>query len=231
MPIDYDFLKHRIVGPTLRRYADPLTVIGLENVPTDGPVILVPKHEAIIDTFIVAMVLERETYSFAKSEYFESGWLKREFFERSNAIPVYRDGSPKAKLAVESAHKVLQDNGVLIIHAEGGRSINGKVYRAKLSFVDIATKTNAQVVPVGIIGTRNVNPIGDWRFHKGPVTVVFGKPRQPPRSTLPGEGLKMLEKRHFAKGVMMDVARMSNAQYVDRDLAAFKRELSEHDDA
>lgn len=231
LPINYEFLKRHVVQRGLRHFVDPLTVVGLENVPADGPVILVPKHEAIIDTFTVAAVIDRPAYSFAKAEYFESGRLKREFFERSNAIPVYRDGSAKAQRAVERAHEVLSDGGLLIIHPEGGRSIDGRVYRAKLSFVDIAIATKAWIVPVGIIGTRQVNPIGDWKFHKGPVTVTFGQPVRPPHHALLGTRLTLLEKRHFAKSVMMDVARMSKAPYVDRDLAAVKRELSEHDDA
>lgn len=231
LPIDYEFLKRHVVQGGLHRFVDPLTVIGLENVPADGPVILVPKHEAIIDTFVVASVVPRPAYSFAKAEYFESGWLKREFFERSNAIPVYRDGSAKAQHAVDRAHEVLHDGGLLIIHAEGGRSIDGRVYRAKLSFVDIAIATNAKIVPVGIVGTRLVNPIGEWRLHKGPVTIVFGEPVRPPHHALLGKRLTLLEKRHFAKGIMMDIARMSDATYFDRDLAAVKRELTEHDGA
>lgn len=233
MLIDYEFLKHHIVQRGLNHFADPLTVIGLENVPTRGPVILAAKHESMIDTFAIAAVIDRPVYSFAKVEYFQGNPVKREFFERSNAIPVHRDGSSQANTALERGYEVLDEGGIILLHPEGGRSLDGKVYRAKLSFIDMAVTAGVPIVPVGLIGTRNVHVIGEKWFHKASVTIVFGKPIEI-HPVLPNPRLKMLEKRHAAKKVMTTIARLSHAEYVDKDLTVVKAaraELLERDGA
>lgn len=234
MLINYAFLKERVIGPVLRHYSDA-TVVGLDNIPATGPVILAAKHEAIIDTFWVAALSDRPARSFAKEEYFTSqkwyGGLMRWFFTRMEAVCVYRSDPVKAELSVQEGLDVLRQGGVLIIHPEGGRSIDGRVYRATLSFIDMAVQTGAVIVPVGIIGTRQVNPIGDRQLHKGPITIIFEKPVSIATHHLPGNRLKLLEKRLIAKSIMTTIARISHAQYVDKDLKVIKAELLEHDNA
>lgn len=227
MLIDYDFLKNRVVGPAIRHYAD-LMVTGLENIPKTGGVIFAPRHEAIIDTFLVGTLIERPTQSLAKVEYFTTKGLKgvvmREFFTRSQAIPLDRSNPVSAKKTVDECLIILKNGGSLIIHPEGGRSIDGRVYRATLSFIDMAFYSGAVIVPVAITGTRQVNPIGDRRLHRGPVTVAFLKPIK--ITTHVTEHLPMLLKRHIAKTIMTDIAEASKAEYVDIDLKRVKEALS-----
>src|SRR6476646_2514969 len=70
------------------------TVIGLENVPKDGPFIVAPNHLALLDSVIVQALMPRPVAFFAKAEYFTTGGAKgkvmKSFFEAVGSIPVER---------------------------------------------------------------------------------------------------------------------------------------------
>ena len=68
------------------------TVIGLENVPKEGPFIVAPNHLSFLDSVIVQALMPRPVAFFAKAEYFTTGGVKgkvmKSFFEAVGSIPV-----------------------------------------------------------------------------------------------------------------------------------------------
>jgi 1-acyl-sn-glycerol-3-phosphate acyltransferase len=70
------------------------TVIGLENVPKDGPFIVAPNHLSFLDSVIVQALMPRPVAFFAKAEYFTTkgvkGAVMKSFFEAVGSIPVER---------------------------------------------------------------------------------------------------------------------------------------------
>ena len=119
-----------ILGPIYKFWYRP-TVIGMENIPEEGPVVIVGNHIHIMDQCNVIIATKRTIRYMAKKEYFDPQYNEGHhawFFRSAGCIPVDRkihDDSAK-----EAALEVLRDKGILGLFPEGTR--NGlKEERAK----------------------------------------------------------------------------------------------------
>lgn len=151
-------------------------VTGIENIPKDKSFILVANHDSYMDHILLGVIffnhLGRNLHFLAKKELFDTG-LKRIFHEWLDAIPVDRQagGKDALKLAIKS----LKEGGLIVIHPEGTRSMDGKLQRAKTGFVRLALAAQVPVLPVGLVGTFEILP--KWKkipkFRKA--TINIGK--------------------------------------------------------
>ncbi|GAA0540972.1 1-acyl-sn-glycerol-3-phosphate acyltransferase [Saccharopolyspora subtropica] len=210
-------VSKRVVGALARTVYRP-TVVGAEKVPATGPVILAPNHLAVLDSFIVPLVLPRPVAFLAKAEYFQGtgakGAFTRWLFGSLGAIPVERGRGRAAKEALDSAEKVLREGGAFGIHPEGTRSPDGRLYRGRTGVARLALSTGAPVVPVGLIGTDKLQPRGTKIPRLHPVTVRFGDPLDFSRYAGMESSLPVL--RSITDEIMYAIAELSNQEYVDR---------------
>jgi 1-acyl-sn-glycerol-3-phosphate acyltransferase len=190
-------------------------VEGRENVPKRGPVILAPNHVSFVDSMFVPLVLARRVTFVAKAEYFDSfktAW----FFRASGQIPMRRDGGSASERALAAARDVLNGGGVLGIYPEGTRSPDGRLYRGHTGVARLALGCKVPVVPVGLIGTPEVQPIGakfPRPFRR--VTIRFGAPLDMARFV--GEASEdPLAQRTVTDELMFEIRRLSGQHYVDR---------------
>ncbi|WP_457110808.1 lysophospholipid acyltransferase family protein [Marmoricola sp. URHA0025 HA25] len=126
-----------------------LTVRGAEQMPSDGPVVVVGNHVGVIDGPLMAIVSPRPVHVLTKREMYD-GKLGG-FLMASGQIPVHREGPDPA--AVKSALRVLRDGGVVGVFPEGTRGA-GEVDRVKPGAAYLAMAAGATVVPVVFLGTR-----------------------------------------------------------------------------
>lgn len=174
----YDALK-RTVAPAGRLLLRPV-VEGLDNVPTEGPVIVASNHLSFADNFVIPVVMPRRVAFLTKAEYFQgkgaSGSLLRWFFSALGQIPVQRGGQRGAKAALEAALEVLREDEAFGIYPEGTRSHDGRMYRGHTGVAWLALTSGAPVLPAAVIGTERIHPIGARlpRLHRA--TVRFGAP-------------------------------------------------------
>jgi 1-acyl-sn-glycerol-3-phosphate acyltransferase len=170
---------HRIVPPVLRVIWRP-RVIGLENVPRIGPLILASNHRSFIDSVVIPAVVPRPVNFLAKSDYFEGRGVKgrfvKEWFETFGALPVDRDDSKAALASLDTALAVLADGGAFGIYPEGTRSRDGRLYRGRTGVAQLALTSGAPIVPVGLVDTDRLQPVGSNRPRLVRVTVRFGEP-------------------------------------------------------
>jgi 1-acyl-sn-glycerol-3-phosphate acyltransferase len=170
---------HRIVPPLLRAIWRP-HVIGLENVPRSGPLILASNHRSFIDSVVIPAVAPRPVNFLAKSDYFEGrgikGRLVKEWFVTFGAMPVDRDDSRAAIASLDTALGVLAEGGAFGIYPEGTRSRDGRLYRGRTGVAQLALTSGAPIVPVGLIGTDRLQPVGSNRPRLVRITVKFGEP-------------------------------------------------------
>jgi 1-acyl-sn-glycerol-3-phosphate acyltransferase len=170
---------HRIVPPLLRAIWRP-HVIGLENVPRSGPLILASNHQSFIDSVVIPAVAPRPVNFLAKSDYFEGrgikGRLVKEWFVTFGAMPVDRDDSRAAIASLDTALGVLAEGGAFGIYPEGTRSRDGRLYRGRTGVAQLALTSGAPIVPVGLIGTDRLQPVGSNRPRLVRITVKFGEP-------------------------------------------------------
>ncbi|HUY74142.1 MAG TPA: lysophospholipid acyltransferase family protein [Candidatus Dormibacteraeota bacterium] len=150
------------------------SVTGAENVPAQGPFIVCPNHFGTLDPPLVpAFVPRGDTWSMAKSEYFEKP-LTRWMFRAYHAFPVIRHSADRA--ALKRSFDLLKAGHVLIMYPEGTRIDTGVLSQPEPGAGFIAQKAACPVLPVALTGTRECLPKGARWPHRVPVTVTFGKP-------------------------------------------------------
>ncbi|WP_027342152.1 lysophospholipid acyltransferase family protein [Hamadaea tsunoensis] len=171
----------------VRAFAVPLfrmvyrpRVEGREHVPRTGAVILAANHISALDSFVIPLVSPRPVAFMAKAEYFvrpgAKGWVTRTFLEGTDAIPISRTEIHTAQDSLDAARTVLTEGRAFGIHPEGSRSRDGRIHRGRTGVAWLALETGATVIPVGVIGTDRLQPVGSKLPRLGRVTVRFGEP-------------------------------------------------------
>lgn len=162
-PIFYKIFKI-ILGPIFKFYYKP-KIIGKENIPKDGPILVVGNHKHLYDQCLAILATKRVIHYMAKKEYFDDkkvAW----FFKISGCISVDRQN--KDREAASKAINLLNNGQAVGLFPEGTRNKTEAILLPfKFGAVSMAKKTNAYLVPFGIKG--------DYKF-RGGVTIKFGKP-------------------------------------------------------
>jgi 1-acyl-sn-glycerol-3-phosphate acyltransferase len=168
-----------VIAPLARLLYRPV-VEGRENVPRRGPVILAANHLSFIDSVVIPLVAPRPVAFLAKAEYFRrpglKGRLTRTCLTGIDAIPVQRGGHREARASLQLALDVLAEGRAFGLHPEGSRSRDGRIYRGRTGVAWLALASGAPVVPVAVLGTDRIQPIGARLPRLGKVTVRFGTP-------------------------------------------------------
>jgi len=167
------------LAPALRALYRP-EITGLEHVPHTGPVVFAANHVSFADEVFTPLAARRQVYYFAKAEYFTTpgirGRAMATFFHGMGHVPVARADTRSAAAVIDIGVEVLSDGGALGIYPEGTRSPDGRLYKFRTGVARLAMRSGAPVVPVGLVGTQEVQPPGTHRWHRAPVGVHFGAP-------------------------------------------------------
>jgi 1-acyl-sn-glycerol-3-phosphate acyltransferase len=211
-----------VLGSVMNR-AYRIRIEGLENVPEHGRGIVAANHISFLDSFFIPLAIPRRVTYLAKAEYWDS-WKTRWFFDLVGQIPVRRHDAAKAMAALDAGRQVLSRDGLLGIYPEGTRSPDGVCYRGKTGVARMALDTDSPVIPVGLIGTREIMSKDAKLPHlRGDVTVRFGKPHIFTKDEAGGDPLSL---RSFVDSLMYDICKLSGQEY--RDEYADKRAKKEH---
>jgi 1-acyl-sn-glycerol-3-phosphate acyltransferase len=149
-----------------------LEVVGLENVPPEGPLILMINHTHLIDPAMAGGVMPRETVAMSKIESFGDpilGIIVRLY----GAFPVRR-GEVDLQ-ATRRALEVLRNGEVLLMAPEGTRSKDCRLQPGHDGMTFIALRANAPILPMAITGTNNFGS-NMKRLRRTNVKIVIGKP-------------------------------------------------------
>ena len=156
------------------------TVIGLENVPASGAFIVAANHLSFLDSVLTQALMPRPVAFFAKAEYFTGTGVKgaamRTFFEGVGSIPVERDQQAASVAALKTLLDRLEQGSGIGIYPEGTRSRDGLLYRGRTGVGWLALTSGAPVVPVGLIGTENLQPAGKKWIKPQHFTMKVGRP-------------------------------------------------------
>jgi 1-acyl-sn-glycerol-3-phosphate acyltransferase len=167
----YGVLKAMIVA--VGRVGFRLTVVGADQVPREGPLLLAANHLSMLDPALIGCMVPRELDYMAKTELFRVpgfGGLIR----RLNAHPVDRSGSDSAALRL--ALRLLGAGRALLVFPEGTRGTEGRLQPAEPGAGMLAALSKAPVVPVYIQGSGRALPRGAIVPRPVRVTVTFGAP-------------------------------------------------------
>lgn len=205
-----------LIAPIARLVYRP-DVIGAENVPLHGPVIIASNHRAAVDTAVISIVTPRPVAFLGKAEYFTGrGPVRRfvaAFLSALGYVPVERDNAHAGLRALAAGRRVLETGGAFAIYPEGTRSLDGRLHRGHTGVAQLALATGAPVVPVALSGTNNVQPVGSKRFRLAKVTVRFGEPLE--FSRFDGLAGSAAIRRSVTDEIMYAIMELSGQVYVD----------------
>lgn len=142
-----------------------------ENVPAEGPLIIVCNHTHDVDIPILAGSVPRPIAFMAKEELFHVWWSWA--VKAFGALPVRRGAVEMSTL--RRAIEVLKQGKALGIYPEGTRSQDGRLKRGLPGVALIAFHSRAAILPVAITGTEKMSQ-GLWFLRRPRVTVQVGKP-------------------------------------------------------
>ncbi|MFE6735413.1 lysophospholipid acyltransferase family protein [Microbacterium sp. NPDC057650] len=155
-------------------------IVGRDNVPERGAVLLVSNHLSSLDTLIIPTSATRPVQFLIKASYFAGsgllGRFKRWFFSSIGGVPVHRATGRDARAALDAGSSILRAGGVFAVFPEGTRSRDGKLHDGHGGAAWMARDTGSVVVPVGLIGTGTVKPLSHLLPGRPRVEVRFGEP-------------------------------------------------------
>ncbi|MYL59777.1 1-acyl-sn-glycerol-3-phosphate acyltransferase [Virgibacillus halodenitrificans] len=141
-----------------------IKVIGKENVPKQGPVIICSNHISNLDPPVVGITSPRDIYFMAKGELFEKPILGK-LLLGIHAFPVKRGLSDRN--ALRKGLKILDIQETLGLFPEGTRSKSGELGKPLAGAGFFALRSQAVIIPCAIIG-----PYKPFKRLK----VVYGSP-------------------------------------------------------
>ena len=215
------------VGPALEILYQPW-IRGEENIPTEGAAILASNHLAVIDSFFLPLLVDREVAFIGKSDYFTGkgakGWVVKNFMTAVGTIPVDRSGGQASQAALQAGLDRLNSGELFGIYPEGTRSPDGRLYRGKTGVARIALATGAPVIPVAMIGSNLAQPIGQAipsTRHR--VGIVVGEPLN--FSRYKGLENDRFVLRSITDEIMYSLMSLSGQEYVDLYAADVKKAM------
>jgi len=223
----YWVLKRIILGPILFALFRPW-VEGEEHVPEEGAAILASNHLSFSDSIFMPLVVKRRVTFLAKADYFTGhgvkGRLKAAFFTMTGQLPIDRSGGTASDAALATGLRVLHRGQLLGIYPEGTRSPDGRLFRGKTGVARMALEAGVPVLPVAMIGTDKVQPIGRTIPHIGRVGIVIGEPLDFSRY----EGMQddRFVLRSITDEIMYALMELSGQEYVDVYAATMKERLA-----
>ncbi len=178
-----DFFLRLLFLP-VTRLVYSIRTTGQENVPVDGPVLLVANHVSFIDAILIAMANQRLVRFLMLRAFYDlpvAGW----FFRAMGCIPVSSGDGPKALVAsFKRAREYMMSGEAVCIFAEGEISRHGQMQRFKRGFESMVHGVEVPIVPVhldevwgSIFSFSGGKIVFKWpRRIPYRVTVSFGKP-------------------------------------------------------
>src|SRR3954462_15465500 len=165
----YTLARLILTVPTILIYR--VRAIGLEKVPKHGPLVLAPNQFSQMDHFFAGVYLRRKIRFMAKSQLFGPPVLTY-IYKHGGVFPVRRGHHDEE--AFRTVHRLLDQDEMLLVYAEGGRMRSGQLGEPKPGIGRIALESGVPIVPVCIHGSERAR---QWKRLRLPrVTVPFGQP-------------------------------------------------------
>ena len=201
-------------------------VTGRQHLPRRGGALIASNHLSMTDSLFLPVLTRRRVSFLAKKEYFTGtglkGRAKAAFVRGTGLIPLDREDADAASQSLGEGAATVRRGGLLGVYPEGTRSPDGRLYRGKTGTARMAMDTGVPVVPVAMVGTDRVQPIGKVLPRLSRVAMHFGPALRPP---VPADcpDARREQARAFTEQIMAAIARLSGQERTDDDCATHKR--------
>ena len=202
-------------------------VVGAEHIPASGGALLASNHLSMCDSLFLPVMTRRRVRFLAKQEYFTGSGLRGRavaaFVRGTGLIPIDRADPDAASAALDAGARAVRAGQLLGIYPEGTRSPDGRLYRGKSGLARVALDTGVPIVPVAMIGTDRVQPIGAVVPRLARVRILIGPPLHPPA---PDPASRRRQTHALTNQVMTAIAALSGQTRAPHDAVEYKRDLS-----
>ncbi|HHL40868.1 MAG TPA: 1-acyl-sn-glycerol-3-phosphate acyltransferase [Deltaproteobacteria bacterium] len=151
-------------------------VRGLENLPAEGPMILAANHRGIFDIPAVMGCVPVRFRWIAKKSLFSIpviGWT----MSLAGYIAIERERATKAYRSMLAAAKKISEGTSVLIFPEGTRNTSGRgLLPLKRGGFLLAARSGVPIVPLAIVGTRDIMRDGSMLIRPSNVTILIGEP-------------------------------------------------------
>ncbi len=196
----------RVIIRGLLKLLTHCQVKGRENIPSQGPLLIVANHLSLADPPLLGVSLSRKVMFMAKKELFRFRVIGY-FIGSLGAFSVHR-GQLDRK-AMRQTYQVLADGLALVVFPEGTRSRSGRLRPAFSGPALIAVRSGVPILPVGIIGTEKIRGVS-WLLHRPQITVNIGHPFYLPTVSSKLTKAKLTELTNF---MMRHIAELLPLEY------------------
>jgi 1-acyl-sn-glycerol-3-phosphate acyltransferase len=158
-----------------------IEVIGEENYQPEKNYLIISNHASIADIPILLSSINLNLRIIAKEEVGKIP-LFGPVIKQAGFIMIKRGQNREALQSLLKAADVLKSGRSVHIFPEGTRSETGKLLPFKRGAFLIAQKSDAEILPIAIIGSNFITPKNSLKINKGNVVLVIGKPINPSSS-------------------------------------------------
>jgi 1-acyl-sn-glycerol-3-phosphate acyltransferase len=181
---------------------------GLDNIPREGPFLLIANHQSVLDPMLVQSLCPRPMHTMAKSTQFTVPVIGR-IMSHCYGYPVRRfEVDPQA---VRITLRRLRQGHPVSIYIEGERSWDGRLQKPRPGTVRLALKAGVPIIPAAIAGAYDVWPRWDRAVRSGAICVRYG----------PVFRLPQLDRRADREAILPETS--------ERIMSAIRAELVEAD--
>jgi 1-acyl-sn-glycerol-3-phosphate acyltransferase len=170
----YELLKNSIYVGAVLIYR--IRYWGRENIPRQGPILMVANHQSHFDPPFIGAGCPREMNYLARQTLFDIPLLGK-IIPTVNAIPIDREGVGLGGIK-ESLRRLKRGEGLLLF-PEGTRTQDGEIAKFRPGFTALAVRTGAAIVPAAIDGAFEAWPRSQKYPGRSTIDVCFGKPLSP----------------------------------------------------
>lgn len=176
-------------------------VVGLEKLDPRGSYVVCPNHVSYMDTPILLTHIRVNFRFLAKKELFSIPFLGGHLKRAGNISVPLDDPRAALKVLTEAGHAMKKRGLSMLVFPEGGRSETGELQEFRDGAAYLAIKGGVPVVPVAIVGIREVLPMHSNHIRPGSVTLRIGDP-------IPTDGMRPSDRTALTRRIFDAIVEM-----------------------
>lgn len=159
-------VSRRVLGITIE-------TTGVERLDPRTPSVYMPNHASFLDGPLVMTLIPGVARVILKKSVLRIPVVGMGM-RHVGFVPVDRKGTAGGKRSIARAVRLMRTRGYsFLIFPEGTRSRDGRLGKFRRGGFFLALESGAPIVPVTIVGTRELMPKKQWFARRGTVRVVF----------------------------------------------------------
>lgn len=166
---------YKALDTLLKKAGVTVDVSGLENIPKEGPFILLANHQGNFDPIVLMYAVKNKRFGFIAKKEIKKIWILKIWMEVIGCAFIDRKSPRDAIKSLNEAEKIIKAGTPMAFFPEGTRSRSSEVGTFKTGVFKIVEKVKLPVIPVAINGTYKVMEANNGKIRPANVTVTIGK--------------------------------------------------------